>query len=477
MVPWLRHVLLLLLGAAIATPVVLLLHANQGSGHGDAVKHVPVASLAPLNEHDHVLLSEAHGNDSVVLLAWTPIFGQTHTWQNGGPIAPPSCPQRCTMVVDRKYLPHAKMVLFHARDIKWDELPPRDVNGIQPWTLVTMETPVNDVWPVEHPDRVRLFDYVASYRHDSDFPMTYEYLSQERDVRSPPYVPIDRRVVDAPVVWVASNCEANNKRHAYIQRLMGSVSVHSYGNCLRNRDWPQHEADLDPSKPPLDDRNKRKPGIIELMRHYKFYLAVENSNCLDYVSEKLFNTFSAGIVPIVNGPREMYAPYLPFPDSALFLDEYDSPEDLARHIRYLDGNDTAYAELTRYKTTPDLELSPLFLNRTRELKNRRSTYCLMCMQAHADIDAENAFNSRGRVVPPIDGDPSQLRSKLFSPIHGHVARPDNSCEENVYAKYYVPSTAESWQSVWRVALVSFIALIVLVGVAVFWRRIRIFLKF
>jgi hypothetical protein len=40
-----------------------------------------------------------------------------------------------------------------------------------------------------------------------------------------------------------------------------------------------------------------------LLNQYKFYLAMENSNCKDYVTEKLFRTLAMGLVPIIDGPR------------------------------------------------------------------------------------------------------------------------------------------------------------------------------
>ncbi len=38
-----------------------------------------------------------------------------------------------------------------------------------------------------------------------------------------------------------------------------------------------------------------------MMRDYKFYLALENSFCADYVSEKFWRTMSLTLVPIVMG--------------------------------------------------------------------------------------------------------------------------------------------------------------------------------
>ena len=42
-------------------------------------------------------------------------------------------------------------------------------------------------------------------------------------------------------------------------------------------------------------------GFASLAPLYKFYLAFENSNCFEYVTEKYWKTFGHNVVPIVRG--------------------------------------------------------------------------------------------------------------------------------------------------------------------------------
>ena len=44
-----------------------------------------------------------------------------------------------------------------------------------------------------------------------------------------------------------------------------------------------------------------------LERDYKFYLAFENSKCLDYVTEKFYNALLFSIVPVVYGGADYNA--------------------------------------------------------------------------------------------------------------------------------------------------------------------------
>lgn len=72
-------------------------------------------------------------------------------------------------------------------------------------------------------------------------------------------------------LWVVSNCFTQNKRHEIVTELQNYVEVDIYGKCGKGQ------------------------ISIDLMKHmmesvYKFYLAFENSNCPDYITEKFYNS-------------------------------------------------------------------------------------------------------------------------------------------------------------------------------------------
>lgn len=77
--------------------------------------------------------------------------------------------------------------------------------------------------------------------------------------------------------------------------------------------------------------------------HFSF----ENSHCDDYVSEKFFKVLSSDIVPLVlgKGNYSKMAPARSFID----VQKYKSPRSLARYLKYLDQNETAYAEYFEWK--------------------------------------------------------------------------------------------------------------------------------
>ncbi len=72
------------------------------------------------------------------------------------------------------------------------------------------------------------------------------------------------------VLWLVSHCETVNNREQYAEELGKYIDVDIFGKC---------------SKKTCDGENTRN-CISNSSTDYKFYLAFENSNCYDYITEK-----------------------------------------------------------------------------------------------------------------------------------------------------------------------------------------------
>ncbi|VDD84459.1 unnamed protein product [Mesocestoides corti] len=153
------------------------------------------------------------------------------------------------------------------------------------------------------------------------------------------------------IAWVVSNHSPRNNRKEYAEAIAKFVPVDVYGKNGKQF-------------PPGRDAFKW------LSENYKFYLAFENSNCRNYITEKAtINAFKcvhlhlqerAGLseilrshifsmVPIVLGAyKEDYDDALP-PHSYINVDDFKSIRELVRYLLYLDRNDTAYAEYFAWK--------------------------------------------------------------------------------------------------------------------------------
>ena len=81
------------------------------------------------------------------------------------------------------------------------------------------------------------------------------------------------------------------------------------------------------------------PALLELLSQYKFVATIENSNQDGYITEKIFNVFRAGSIPIYNGA----------PDVASFINPsamLSAPTlDLYEKLLVLNENEADYANM------------------------------------------------------------------------------------------------------------------------------------
>ena len=181
-------------------------------------------------------------------------------------------------------------------------------------------------------------DFRMWYNLDLSFPEPATYFDVRPhllDLLSPPYVDFGKKETSAKVVWIVSNCNAYNGREKYMKKLMAALPVHSYGGCLQNKN----------SHP-----TEHMKGNIELFAKYKFVIAIENSNCVDYVTEKLVHAVASGSVPIVAG-KDGKPDYLRFLPKGSYINIYDfkSPEELANHIVLVSSSKEEYEKYIKFK--------------------------------------------------------------------------------------------------------------------------------
>ncbi|KAI4815354.1 hypothetical protein KUCAC02_005503 [Chaenocephalus aceratus] len=89
-------------------------------------------------------------------------------------------------------------------------------------------------------------------------------------------------------------------------------------------------------------------SVVRLVSRYQFYLALENSQHTDYITEKLWNAVRAGAVPVVLGPsRQNYERFLP-PEAFIHVDDFPTVRGLARAVRRTRGRADSVQDLTRW---------------------------------------------------------------------------------------------------------------------------------
>lgn len=235
----------------------------------------------------------------------------------------------CEITDNKAAAATADAVLFHHPTKSWTTRPPHQI-----WVLFMLESPY-------HTPGLSAFahtiNWTATYRHDSDIVAPYEK-----------FVPYNDKILTLPqnrsyatgktkqVAWFVSNCGGRNGRREYAAELAKYISVDIYGACGTLK-CPRHSAER----------------CFEMLnKDYKFYLAFENSNCRDYITEKFFvNGLQHDVIPVVMGAApEDYKRAAP-PHSYIHVDDFDSPKELAEYLIKLDQNDDLYNEYFQWKGT------------------------------------------------------------------------------------------------------------------------------
>ena len=273
-----------------------------------------------------------------LILLYTPFFGQK--WANDPSLGPNRSPfeeghttfmncevSSCLVTYNRSRILEADAVGFHARDMP-EFLPSRMSSG-QIWFYFVLENPLHV--PMDAHGFAGVFNWTMSYSRDSEVYTPYgKYITLEKP--SEKYLTGNETAGKSKqVAWLVSNCQAT-ERYLYVMELQNYIHVSIYGLCGRLR----------------CPRKRRWPVCNALLKQHKFYLAFENGNCPDYMTEKYWeNAIDNDIIPIVMGGANYKV--LAIPNSYIDVQDFDSPKHLADYLLYLDANDTAYSEYFAWK--------------------------------------------------------------------------------------------------------------------------------
>ncbi|XP_057695373.1 4-galactosyl-N-acetylglucosaminide 3-alpha-L-fucosyltransferase FUT5-like [Corythoichthys intestinalis] len=277
-----------------------------------AVSFLVLVGLSALHLPEPFTIEPGATLPAVTLLVWTYPFGRVK------PL--PDCMERygvygCVLTDDKSAYPYADGVLMQhlAIEAGISKLPPEAGRPPgQKWIWFNYESPTNthDLWRMEG-----LFNLTMTYRADSDIFLPYGYLVHKHGHGKPLTKP-SRIPRPGFVVWAVSNWEESYARVAFYYELRKYIQIDVFGRAGK--------------------KITRGPkNLVNLLRHYYFYLALENSQHTDYITEKLWNAVSAGAVPVVLGPtRKDYERFLP-PEAFIHVDDFPSVKELARYLLQL----------------------------------------------------------------------------------------------------------------------------------------------
>lgn len=279
----------------------------------------------------------AENSERKVVLAYTNFFGKKPwNWLLNSEVFNQwegiQCPYfQCRLTYDNKEYNKADAVLFHAF-----EMP-----GTFALANLAKYRPKHQKWiyfALENPDNNprangldNYFHWKMNYRRDSDvfFPYGFYFPIIDKATGQNYHSLINYNQKDRFLIWTVSHCGL--AREDYVRKLLKYIHIDIYGACAGN---------FGSKKAPGKCIFNAKECDIEKKR-YKFQLSFENSNCVDYVTEKYWKAIDLGIVPVVLGGSG-YGKDIAIPGSFIDVTKYKTVKDLADHLKYLDNNDGAY---------------------------------------------------------------------------------------------------------------------------------------
>ena len=214
---------------------------------------------------------------------------------------------------------------------------------------------------------LRGFDYTVTYETTSSRPLQWfpEFEEIQR-MFAPSNLDLSGRL--PAVAYVVSKCETPGKREVVAQALLNSseVQFHSFGRCLNNQ----------------NSNFTNSVDKTAIFRRYRFCMVFENDRVQDYVTEKLWDAFATGCIPIYSGAPNIES-FLPLSHSIVNYDSVGgTPEKLISHLAHLNSlsGSTEVEAMHAWRFLPFTQLS--FGFRLRVLHSLRQNWvCDVCQIA------------------------------------------------------------------------------------------------
>ncbi|XP_045199431.2 alpha-(1,3)-fucosyltransferase C-like [Mercenaria mercenaria] len=278
--------------------------------------------------------------DTRTIVAWTKYF-DSWDWFSWMRNQMKTCPASCDLSNKRSELDSADAVLFHASDMwKYRGVVGTIYNYVKPmpdtrkpeqvWVLLFLE-PISKLYGnVEH-----VFNWTITYRRDSLISSVYstwrkKNITQLVSKRTQDVVENNFQNKTKFIATAISNCVDQAKRYKIIRELENYVKIDKFGRCYGER-----------------FRN------FNFLGDYKFYIAIENNFCRDYITEKYWNTLNRKQIPVIATTK--YNSELLPPGSFINVFDFDSIKSLADELIKIGNNETLYNSFFEWKRyyTPD----------------------------------------------------------------------------------------------------------------------------
>jgi len=252
-----------------------------------------------------------------------------------------------------------------------------------------------------------IYDFEYSYRMKADLvdlSSIVEIVGSFEHIATWDVVPFSVKKKNVMITSWISNCDVTtNGRIPRLEQLISlGVSARNFGRCaLKGGSSLSQYHDLawesrSPNYSALKNKSLAIIGAtkIPFENLYEggvslFYYAAENSNCEYYHTEKAWVALNSGAIPIYLGSNVTARDYFP-ENSMIYLADFNSTEDLARHLVSLSHNESAYNKYLEWRKLPLAHHLKSKIDFALKHRNE-GQWCYVCESLHRQ------FNRRGRV--------------------------------------------------------------------------------
>ena len=279
------------------------------------------------------------------ILLWTTFFGKMLWYEESKNVFSEICNSDCILTANRSEIETADAIVFHLNDITWGGHMgyvfghpfPKYRRPDQVWILHNLE-PITMVWG-SFSAWQGLFNWTWSYPRGSDVYAPYGQMrrltaEESANLRSPENV---KNVLEydyfrdkpkAAGITMISDCADESQRYRLIDKLRQYIDIDVFGGC--GQACPDGYA-----------------SCVDLLTPYKFYFALENSDCRDYVSEKYWRSLDRKQIPVVAWKLSMEG--LVIPNSYINVNDFIDIDEAGTYIKTVSENRTLYNSYFKWK--------------------------------------------------------------------------------------------------------------------------------
>jgi len=270
-------------------------------------------------------------------------------------IVPETCPYnrgeqdfRPTWITANQHA-DSDVVVFHARDISAVPKAPLQMNkkmlyDRQKYVYFTRESFMNDCLysPPVRRGITHLFDALVGIIPSAERLARPWLLPGIGHLLRARMVPLRSKIPG--VLFAHSHCDTINGRYDVIARIKElGIRIVAPGRCLNEN--PEEIIKNDLSDRSLFMGQPKK--FWDLCRGVLFYSAIENSNCREYITEKLANAIYCNAIPLVYSPMvdgKRYPDYADRMPAGTYLNiaDFEKIEDLVQHMQEIAADEDLY---------------------------------------------------------------------------------------------------------------------------------------